>query len=97
MIQEVLDILTKNMTNERLDNIIQKDKNYQDVLERLDKTYKKFEKIYKEIEDPEMQDTLNDYDTILHEESAMHVQLAYKQGMKDFAQLLVSLIQETSF
>lgn len=91
MIQEVLDILTKNMTNERLDNIIQQDKNYKDVLERLDASYQKFEKIYKEIEDPEIQNIINDYDTTMHEESALHVQLAYKQGMKDFAQLLVSL------
>lgn len=97
MIQEVLDILTKNLTNERLDNIIQKDKNYQDVLERLDIAYQKFEKIYKETQDLEMQDILNDYDTTMHEESALHVRLAYQQGMKDFAQLLVSLIQEPSF
>ena len=93
MIQEVLDILTKNLTNERLDDIIQKDENYQDVLERLDTTYQKFEKIYKETLDTETQEIINDYDTIIHEESAIHVRLAYQQGMKDFAQLLVSLIQ----
>ena len=93
MIQEVLDILTKNLTNERLDDIIQKDKNYQDVLKRLDTAYQKFEKVCKETLDAETQELINDYDTIIHEESAIHVRLAYQQGMKDFAQLLVSLIQ----
>ncbi len=92
MIQEVLDILTEHLTNERLDNIIQQDKKYQDVLERLDTAYQKFEKIYKETLDQETQDIIGEYDTISHEESALHVRLAYQQGMKDVMQFLLSLI-----
>lgn len=90
--QEVLDIFVENMTNERLDEIIQQDSSYQEVLERLDTAYKPFERFFKESEDPKVKNIINEYDTIQHEESALYARLAYKQGMKDVMQLLLALI-----
>lgn len=90
--QEILDKLTEVLTNERLDSIIQKDINYQDVSERLDTAFKKLEQYYEEAEDEELKDIVDSYDTISHEESALHIKLAYQQGMKDVMQFLLSLI-----
>lgn len=90
--QEILDKLTEVLTNERLDNIIQEDLNYQDVSERLDTAFKKLEQYYEEAEDEELKDIVDSYDTISHEESALHIKLAYQQGMKDVAQFILSLI-----
>lgn len=90
--QEILDKLTEVLTNERLDNIIHEDINYQDVSERLSTASKKLEKYYTRKEDEKLKDLIYNYDTVLHEESALHIRLAYQQGMKDLTQFILSLI-----
>lgn len=89
---DILEILTRNLSNERLDSIIQDDISYQNILERLDAVSKKLEEYYKKTQDTELKDIINSYDTISHEESALHIKLAYQQGMRDIVQFALSLI-----
>lgn len=90
MIQEVLEILADNLTNERLDNIIQQDKEYIEIKERVHKSLLELEAIGSDKK--EVQRIIDAYDSTVHEESSLYARLAYKQGMKDLAQLLLSLI-----
>lgn len=90
MVQEVLDILTNNLTNERFDSILQQNSEYVEITERVHKSLQELEKITADRK--EVQKIIDKYDVAVHEESALLIKLAYQQGMKDFAQLLLSLI-----
>ena len=89
MMQEVLDILTKNLTNERLDGIIQQNSEYLEITDRVHKALHELEKIDSS---KEAQKIIDEYDMVVHEESALLIKLVYQQGMKDLVQLLLSLI-----
>ena len=89
MIHEVLDTLTENLTNERFDDILQQNREYLEVVDRVHKCLHELEKIDSS---PEVQKNIDKYDCVVHEESALLIKLAYQQGMKDLVQLLLSLI-----
>ena len=90
MMQDVLDILTENLTNERLDGILQQNSEYLEITERVHKCLRELEEI--ESDKREVQRLIDRYDSSVHEESALLIKLAYQQGMKDIIQLLLSLI-----
>lgn len=88
--KDVLNIVTDNLMNERLDDIVQQNKHYKEVRNRVDAALLDVEKIDSNTKD--IQRIIDRYDSVVHEESALYARLAYQQGMKDFAQLLSSLI-----
>lgn len=88
-IQEVLEILTEHLTNERLDSIVQQDSQYQDILTRLDVALTELQKT------ADFQ-ALEEFNTIQGEQAAYYAKLAYQQGSKDIARLFVSLLSKES-
>ena len=90
MIQDILDILTENLTNERLDDILQQNNEYLEITERVHKCLLELEEI--EPDKREVQRLIDRYDSSVHEESALLIKLVYQQGMKDIIRLLLSLI-----
>lgn len=89
MVKDVLNILTENLTNERLDSILQGNREYTETADRVHKCLHELEKIDSS---SEVQKIIDKYDCVAHEESALLIKLAYQQGMKDLVQLLLSLI-----
>ena len=90
MIQDILDILTENLTNERLDGILQQNNEYLEITERVHKCLLELEEI--KPDKREIQQLIDRYDSTVHEESALLIKLVYQQGMKDIIRLLLSLI-----
>ena len=90
MVKDILNILTDNLTNERLDNIVQQNNNYKEVMKRVNSALLDLEKMDSNTKD--MQDIIEKYDSVVHEESALYARLAYQQGMKDLAKFMLSLI-----
>ena len=90
MIQDVLNTLTESLTNERLDSIVQQNSEYLEIVDRVEKCLSELEKISSNKR--EAQKIIDNYDMAVHEESALLIKMAYQQGMKDLAQLLLSLI-----
>ena len=72
-------------TNERLDNILNKDKGFLEVQEKVARAIKLFE----ELELPEEQKLIVDRMVSAHNESgAYYGRMAYKQGIYDCVELL---------
>ena len=90
MIQDILDILTENLTNERLDGILQQNNEYLEITERVHKCLLELEEI--KPDKREIQRLIDRYDSTVYEESALLIKLVYQQGMKDIIRLLLSLI-----
>lgn len=88
--QSVLDILTENLTNERLDHILQQNVSYQEMADKVSKALHDLEKI--DPDNKKIQKIIDRYDSTVHEQFALVVKLSYQQGMKDIVQLLLSLI-----
>lgn len=88
--KDILNILTDNLTNERLDNIVRQNSNYKEVMKRVHSALLDLEKMDSNIKD--MQNIIEKYDSVVHEESALYARLAYQQGMKDLAKLMLSLV-----
>lgn len=89
-VNDVLEILTEQLTNERLDTIALQDSNYQNILNRLDVAFEELQKTA----NPQ---TLEEFNTIQNEQAAMYAKIAYQQGMKDVARFFISLMPESSF
>lgn len=85
MMQDVLDTLTENLTNERLDSIVQQNSEYLETAGRVEKCLSELEKIGRN--EKEAQKIIDNYDVAVHEESALLIKLAYQQGFKDCANL----------
>lgn len=89
-VQEVLKVLTEQLTNERLDNIVEQDSKYQEILRKLDIALAELQKTA----NPQ---TLEKFNTIQNEQAAQYARLAYQQGMKDLSMFFISLIHDSSF
>lgn len=87
--KSVLDILTENLTNERLDHILQQNVSYQEITDKVSKAFHDLEKI--DSDKKETQKIIDEYDSTMHEQFALVIKLSYQQGMKDIVQLLLSL------
>ncbi|MCM1050095.1 MAG: hypothetical protein NC433_16900 [Clostridiales bacterium] len=88
--KEVLNVITDNLMNERLDDIIQKNNNYQEIAKRVHEALLDLKNIDSNTKD--IQKIIEEYDVVVHEESSLYARLSYQQGMKDVIQLLFSLI-----
>lgn len=89
-VNDVLEILTEQLTNERLDTIALQDSNYQDILKRLDVACEELQKTANH-------QTFEEFNTIQNEQAALYAKIAYQQGMKDIARFFISLIPEPAF
>lgn len=90
MDKRVLEIITENLTNERLDSIVQNNKDYRLAEQETDKTICVLEGILSQ----EQQKVLDDYLSAENHRAAVYAEISYKQGMKDILTLLVALINE---
>lgn len=89
MIKSVLDILTENLTNERLDHILQQNISYLEITDKVSNALHDLEKV--DSDNKKIQKIIDRYDSIVHEQFALVIKLSYQQGMKDIVQLLLSL------
>lgn len=90
MDKRVLEIITENLMNERLDSIVQNNEEYRQAEQETDKTICVLEGLLSQ----EQQKALDDYLAAENHRSSVYTEISYKQGMKDILTLLVSLIGE---
>lgn len=88
MDKRVLEIITENLMNERLDSIVQNNEKYRQAEQETDKTICVLEGMLSQ----EQQKALDDYLSAENHRAAVYAEISYKQGMKDILTLLVSLI-----
>lgn len=87
MCRKILDIITNNCASERLDHIVMQNKEYLSTTEQSDKALNRL----CEILTAEQQLLLDNYIVDNTKASAIHTQLAYKQGLKDCYNLICDL------
>lgn len=85
---EIFNILTEYATNERLDKIVLQDTIYIKTKEKADLLLDELEKINSSKEAHKL---LDNYDSTVHEVSALYASFAYRQGAKDIFNLFMSL------
>lgn len=88
MDKRVLEIITENLTNERLDSIVQNNEEYRWAEQETNKTIC----VLKGILNQEQQKALDDYLSAENHRASVYTEISYRQGMKDILTLLVSLI-----
>lgn len=87
MENEVFEIITEHLTNERLSKIIAKDEEYRAALTHEQETYSKLDATLSE----EQKRLVDRYGMTQGEVAANQIKLTYQQGMKDMYNLLMSL------
>ncbi len=87
MENEVFDIITEHLTNERLSRIMNNDEEYRAALTHEQEVYLKLDATLSD----EQKKLINRYGTAQGEVAANMEKLAYQQGMKDMYNLLMSL------
>ena len=90
MDKRVLEIITENLMNERLDSIVQNNEEYRQAEQETDKAICVLEGMLSQ----EQQKALDDYLSAENHRSTVYTEISYKQGMKDILTLLVALIGE---
>lgn len=83
--KNLIGILTENFTNERLDEIAFKDKDFRLSDRKLNKSLKQYDKLSLPKEDDKVMERVFD---AYGEQSARYAAIAYRQGMKDSVKLL---------
>ncbi len=86
MDKRVLEIIIENLTNERLDEIVQGVEAYRQAEE--DRTLCVLEGML----DKEQRKALDRYLSVENHRTAVYTEMSYKQGMKDILALLIALI-----
>ena len=86
--KEVLDIITENLTNERLDDIAFQNEEYMRAEEETGRKQNLLEEMLNE----EQCRLFEEYLSAENHRMAVYTDLSYKQGMKDLTALLVSLL-----
>lgn len=90
MREEVLNIITENLTNERLDAIIMQAEEYQQAQEEENQMAENLESMLSK----EQYRAYNQYLTAESQRVSVYITLCYQQGMKDIIELLTSLAGE---
>lgn len=85
---EMINLLTEHATNERLDELILQNAEYNTSREKIDFIMKELEKIDSS---KGMQKIIDRYDSATHEAAALYASFAYQQGLKDMFNLFMSL------
>ena len=88
MDKRVLEIITENLMNERLDSIVQNNEEYRQAEQETDKAICILEGMLSQ----EQQKALDDYLSAENHRAAVYAEISYRQGMKDILTLLISLI-----
>lgn len=88
MDKRVLEIITENLMNERLDSIVQNNEEYRQAEQETDKMICILEGMLSQ----EQQKDLDGYLSAENRRAAVYTEISYRQGMKDILTLLVSLI-----
>ena len=88
---EMIDLLAEHSTNERLDQIALKNPEYIAAREKADFLLQELEETNPS---KEVQKAINKYDSAIHATSALYANLAYKQGLKDMFNLIMSLLDK---
>lgn len=88
--EEVLKIITENLTNERLDGIITQKEEYKQAEKEENQIAADFERMLNQ----EQFQAYNQYLTAENERTSVYITLCYQQGMKDIVELLMSLAGE---
>lgn len=88
--EEILKIITENLTNERLDRIIMQMEEYKQAEKEENQMAENFERMLNQ----EQFKVYNQYLTAENERILVYIKLGYQQGMKDIIELLMSLTGE---
>lgn len=88
MDKRVLEIITENLMNERLDSIVQNNEEYRQAEQETDKMICVFEGILSQ----EQQKVLDDDLSAENHRAAVYAEVSYRQGMKDVLAFLISLV-----
>lgn len=88
--EEVLKIITENLTNERLDGIITQKEEYKQAEKEENQIAADFERMLNQ----EQFKAYNHYLTAENQRISVYITLCYQQGMKDIVKLLMSLAGE---
>lgn len=88
MDKRVLEIIMENLTNERLDDIVQGTEEYRQAEQETNRTINFLEGMLDEVQ----QKTLDGYLSAENHRASVYSKISYKQGMKDILVLLISLI-----
>lgn len=90
MEDKVLDIITENLTNERLDYIILQDGEYTEA----DSKARRQMQIFENSLDREQQKKFDGYLSAENSRMAIYVKKSYEQGQKDIIELLSELTEK---
>ncbi len=85
---EMINLLTEHAMSERLDNLILQNTKYIEIREKVHLLLDELEKIDST---KSLQNTIDKYDSAVHEESALYAFFTYQQGLKDMFNLIMSL------
>ena len=88
--EDILKIITENLTNERLDGIITQMEEYQ----QAEKEENHMAAILEKMLNKEQFKAYNQYLTAENQRVSVYITLCYRQGMKDIVSLLMSLANE---
>lgn len=88
MDKRVLEIITENLTNERLDAIVRGAEEYRQAEQETNRAINILEGML----DEEQQKTLDCYLSAENNRASVYSKISYRQGMKDVLTLLISLI-----
>ncbi len=88
MDKRVLEIIIENLTNERLDEIVQGVEAYRQAEKETNRTLCVLEGML----DKEQRKALDRYLSVENHRTAVYTEMSYKQGMKDILGLLIALI-----
>lgn len=89
--KDVMTIITENLTNERLYQIIVQTEEYRQAEQEENYLSERFE----EMLDGEQRKAFNQYQTAENNRIATYIALTYQQGMKDIVNIFLSLAGET--
>lgn len=88
--KDVLEIITENLTNKRLDQIIVQTEEYREAEQKE----KQLSEIFEKMLDKEQRKAFNQYQTAENSRIATYIALSYQQGMKDVVNIFLSLAGE---
>ena len=90
MDKDVLEIITENLTNERLDQIIVQTEEYREA----EQEEKQLSEIFEKMLDKDQRKAFNQYQAAENSRIATYIALSYQQGMKDVVNIFLSLAGE---
>lgn len=85
---EMINLLTEYATNERLDSLVLQNTEYVSIRKKTTSIMEELEKLDSS---KEIQKLIDRYDSATYEAAALYANFAYKQGLKDMFNLVISL------